>query len=102
MDTSKRVEVGDVLPNGYTVDAVHYQRDHDGRAQGVVLAYSDHKREYAVWRLNSTNETEHGKYTWDNRRANDLYVERVNEMLHTFYNQAVPGISYDIRPTSQS
>jgi hypothetical protein len=88
----RRVEIGDVVggPVAATVMAVSYRED----GTGVVLAHSEHKREYWVWTIDAKGEVHNGSSSFDGERARNKYAVRVTESLFLHYNTTPPTLTF--------
>lgn len=89
-------EIGDPVGVGFEVVAVQYLNAtaDGGRLQGTILAYADHKREWAVLTAFANGNTEYGTYTYDVQRAMNAYYTRIGEHLFPHFNVKAPSITY--------
>lgn len=83
--SAEPVRVGESLPNGATVLAVHYDREQemlgDLRPQGVVLAWNGH--EYVTWWFIENERgvsTSTGRYTFNFWHAARDFVRRAGQV----------------------
>ena len=71
--------IGQMLPNGLAeIRAISQWANGDG----IVLAYSDHKKEWITWEFyrNELSTTSHGHYTTSFFEAVEDYSKRVTRM----------------------
>lgn len=103
-DRGNIIKIGSVVggPVGATVMALHTQEGYGGSADatGVVLGWSEHRREFCIWSVGPTGELHAGRYTFDLTRALDLYSERCMARLFAHYNKTAPTYTYE-RPNGQ-
>lgn len=92
----KVIELGDTVALSFTVIAVQYLNASadGGRLQGTILAYSEHKREWAVLTADPYGEVRYGTYTSDQQRALIAYITRVNEHLFPHFNVRAPYVTF--------
>lgn len=92
----KVIELGDTVAISYTVIAVQYLNAtaDGGSLRGTVLAYSSHKREWAVLTADPHGEVANGTYTFDQQRALNAYITRINEHLFPHFNAQPPNITF--------
>ncbi|MCP9209562.1 hypothetical protein [Streptomyces cucumeris] len=106
-ENHQTLKVGDIVggPLGATVLAVAYHETgmaDPGRKNGVVLAYSDHKREYWVWRVNAAGELEHGYWSHDAEKCLNRYAARLIERLYAHGNRSAPKLTFDRVPNGSA
>lgn len=89
-------EIGDPVGVGFEVVAVQYLNAtaDGGRLQGTILAYADHKREWAVLTAFANGAVEYGTYTHDVQRAMNAYYTRIGEHLFPHFNVKAPNVTY--------
>lgn len=89
-------EIGDAVGVGFEVVAVQYLNAtaDGGRLQGTILAYADHKREWAVLTAFANGAVEYGTYTRDSQRALNAYYARIGEHLFPHFNVKAPSVTY--------
>lgn len=95
----KRVEVGDILVDEYTVMAVDYMESM-GRGEysiGSVLTFkmeSGKAPEYVVWSLSDSGEVANETRTHDFEKALNAYTVRRTERLYSYFNRMAPNITF--------
>lgn len=103
-ENGNAIEIGSVIgdPVGAVVMAMHTQEGCTGSADatGVVLGWSEHKREFWVWSVGPTGELSNGRYKYDLTEALNVYSERVMARLFGHYNKVAPTWTYQ-RPNRQ-
>lgn len=94
------IELGDTVAIEYTVVAVQYLNAtaDGGKLRGTILAYSPRKRQWAVLTAFPDGTVEYGTYTYDEQRALNVYLTRVNEHLFPHFNAKPPTITYAAVP----
>ncbi|QBZ72202.1 hypothetical protein SEA_KRADAL_316 [Streptomyces phage Kradal] len=91
------IKVGDIVSSrGAIVLAVHYANGAGGgdRRIGTVLAWDDFKREYIVWTADPYGDVANGTYTFDQQKALNAYIARLNDHLFRHFNAKPPAITY--------
>lgn len=89
-------EVGNAVGVGFEVVAVQYLNAtaDGGELRGTILAYADHKREWAVFTAFANGAVEYGTYTHDVQRAMNAYYTRIGEHLFPHFNVKAPSVTY--------
>lgn len=81
---------------GAEIMAVHMHEGHPGeQPTGVVLAWREHRREYAVWTVGPEGEFSNGWYRGHGADALRVYSERVMSRLFSHHNLAAPTYTYE-------
>lgn len=90
------IKVGDLVGLGLIVLAVQYVNGVGGSDQriGTVLAWDDHKAEYAVFTADPYGDVGNGTYRRDSQRALNAYIARLNDHLFRHFNSIPPHITY--------
>lgn len=92
----RTIKCGDIVGVGLIVLAVQYVNGSGGgdRRIGTVLAWDDHKHEYAVFTADPYGEVGNGTYRKDSQRALNAYIARLNDHLFRHFNSTPPTITY--------
>lgn len=91
-ENGNAIEIGHRLP-GPKAAVVDLITEYE--TGGVVLAYSDHAREYWVWTVNGqTGELTGGEYRWDRGDALHIFFERSMWRAFASWNMSAPTYTY--------
>jgi hypothetical protein len=90
------IKCGDIVGLGLIVLAVQYVNAAGGgeRRKGTVLAWDDHKREYAVLTADPYGDVHYGTYTTDSQRALNAFATRTVEHLYSHFNASPPALTF--------
>jgi hypothetical protein len=97
-ENGQLIQVGHTLPGPVGASVMYvFEYGTEETSGGVVLAYSAHKREYWVWRVNATTgELMNGVYRYVQQDAMNTFFERSMSCGYSYMNMMAPALSYAI------